>query len=385
LKPLEIELWHDAVNLVGHLGDVHNDYNVQGHIHGPHCLVSAFWSLNGGAKHRLRTIVYRRIVRNGNFNIDIPINELRIGDNQIDIEAFDGYGNHAYASTIVRRVSSGEYPLPVHIRWKDVQNLSEVGQCTDGRWICSADGLRTGQVGYDRIFLIGNSLWRDYEAMCSVTINSIPKRNGPQSARVHHAGFCMRWHGHSLDKSEPDAQPKWGLHPRGGIVWVTKRHGHFQREFYPGNSEKYHAFGAIDIVLGKPFMLKGRCKTEIDWTDGSFFTTYSLKAWHATQPEPENWDFEVIETSKNALRNGGLALVAHETDVTFGDITVKPLIIEGVRDVSDSGAVNARSTPHSRVVMSEYESAALTEARSQTQLRRHKKKRVVGSNKHEAN
>ena len=41
-------------------------------------------------------------------------------------------------------------------------------------------------------------------------------------------------------------------------------------------------------------------------------------------PEPVSWDYQVVRRSKSALRGGGLALVAHETDVTFGDIEINP-------------------------------------------------------------
>ena len=338
MKPLSISLWHDPINVVGHHGDVQNDYNVQGHISGPHCLISAFWRLNGGPKRNLRTLVFRRIAKNGDFNADVPINDLLIGDNQIVIEAFDGYGNHAKATTIIRRVYRGEYPLPVHIRWSEVKNLTDVGQCTDGRWTYSARGLQNTQIGYDRIFLIGNSTWRDYEASCLITINNIPRKTGPQSGKVHHVGFCMRWHGHSKRNDWSSNQPKCGLHPRGGIVWITLRNGRFQREFYPGTSEKHHTYRSVDIKLGKPFMLKGRCKTETDWENGSVFTTYSLKTWDPSEPEPRNWDFEVVESSKEALLSGGLALVAHEADVTFGDIIINPLSIEQVAETIESDA-----------------------------------------------
>lgn len=53
-------------------------------------------------------------------------------------------------------------------------------------------------------------------------------------------------------------------------------------------------------------------------------TLYSAKFWLAKNEEPEFWDFQAIENSP--LRETGSAcLIAHNTDVTFGDVYVRPI------------------------------------------------------------
>ena len=54
-------------------------------------------------------------------------------------------------------------------------------------------------------------------------------------------------------------------------------------------------------------------------------TMYSFKIWPHSVPEPENWDWRQTQVSVNALARGGVALLAHHIDATFGDIAIEPL------------------------------------------------------------
>lgn len=67
--------------------------------------------------------------------------------------------------------------------------------------------------------------------------------------------------------------------------------------------------------------MKGRCQT----LEGPNITRYSFKVWNTGNSEPAGWDFEVVQNSDTALSAGGLALVAHELDVTFGDLSIAPV------------------------------------------------------------
>jgi hypothetical protein len=89
-----------------------------------------------------------------------------------------------------------------------VRDLEDVGQSSDGKQ--RAASLRTAQVGYDLIFLIGNRTWTDYEAAAPVTILDMSARTG----NVKHVGLCLRWAGYSIDNKQVEDQPKWGLHAR---------------------------------------------------------------------------------------------------------------------------------------------------------------------------
>jgi len=321
---LYIEVWNGKNNRVGHLGDVQDDFNVPGHVYSKYPLSSFTYSLNGGEDVPLNTFVYRRIVNQGDFNADIPVAMMKTGVNIIKLKAVNIHNQSAESVVKVTKTAKGEYPFPVNIHWSSVRNIEDVGHCSDGRWEVGPDGLRTVQIGYDRVFLIGNKKWKDYEVACKVTIHGLSKKNGPQSWIVRHAGFCLRWSGHSLEDNKPGDQPKWGLHPRGGIVWLTIVDGKFPpiRQFYPGDSESSKTFEPFTVSPRKPFWMKGRCETLPDNNDGAGVTKYSFKVWDVGTDEPAEWDYQEIQTSAKALRTGGCALVAHELDASFGDISI---------------------------------------------------------------
>ena len=49
------------------------------------------------------------------------------------------------------------------------------------------------------------------------------------------------------------------------------------------------------------------------------------RLWPAAAVEPLAWDWEHVQASPDALRRGGVALVAHHVDASFGAISVIPL------------------------------------------------------------
>lgn len=56
--------------------------------------------------------------------------------------------------------------------------------------------------------------------------------------------------------------------------------------------------------------------------DGS--SLYRAKLWRSTDPEPTDWDFKRSELQDD-VATGSALLLAHPSDVTFGDILVNPL------------------------------------------------------------
>ncbi len=127
---------------------------------------------------------------------------------------------------------------------------------------------------------------------------------------MKHVGFCLRWAGHSSGDNRVDDQPRSGLHPRGGIVWLTVAEGRLPpvRQFYPGDSEIFQTFDPFAVRFGEPFLMKGSCETLVPETK-----RYSFKVWGIDAAEPADWVFQVVQHSATALRSGALlALVAHE-------------------------------------------------------------------------
>lgn len=335
-----VELWNGCYRRCGHRGRTQKDFNLTGHVHSWRPIRDVTCVINDTTLLRLGFKPFRRIAEYGDFNADIPIALLNPGANWVTIMATDITGAVTSTNVIVVRSESGFYPLPVNVRWDSVQLLDDVGECTDGKWSFGPEGIRTVQAGYDRIFLIGDQTWKDYDVTTRVTVHSMAKRPGRQSGRVRHVGFCFRWKGHSNEDNARDAQPKWGLHPRGGVAWLTIVNNRLPpvRQFFPGDSEEFETFGSFPIEFGQPFAIRGSCETL-----GAHTTRYSFKAWHINSPEPDNWDFQVVQDSATALRSGALALVAHELDVTFGDIKITGTTSEQSAELSASAISDGRS------------------------------------------
>jgi hypothetical protein len=166
----------------------------------------------------------------------------------------------------------------------------------------------------------------------------------------------MRFTGHvagGLSGYDPDHQPKSGYLPFGGLGWLRwtggftgqpKMHFHYGDTVgwadeglppvQPAGSESgpapfaavaYSDFGPAAVQPGGTYWMRMRCETLPDTPQGEGVTRYSWKIWDAIDPEPLDWAFEITQESAVALRRGGVVLVAHHVDATFGDVVITAL------------------------------------------------------------
>lgn len=321
-----IRIWNGLNVKTGHLGYVQHDLNILGHVFSGNGPVLLTYSLNEEQPVRLNTRLGRRIAEKGDFNADIPVAHLKPGLNRVVFRASDEFGNTS-EQTVAISNETGAYPLPVSFDCAKVKDIADVGVITDGRWQIDAQGISNAQAGYDRVLIFGNRDWRDYEITALMSVNGFSRQQGPDSSEGQSAGFCLRWQGHSREANLPGDQPKWGLHPRGGLVWLTFTEKRLPPvcEFLRGDSEEHSLFGQFPIELGRFFWMKGRCETLPDAPAGEGVTRYSFKVWNEHRPEPQKWTFAATQVSAQALRSGGAAIVAHETFVTLKKIAVTQL------------------------------------------------------------
>jgi hypothetical protein len=324
-----ITIWHGTEQKVGHLGDGQDDFNLMGHVERPHELLSLQYTLNDGIPVELNFRGYRRLVADGHFNADIPIAALARGSNTIELEGrfLDG---SVTRQTVSLAQLSGSSPLPLHVDWSKVADPQAVGQYVDGRWRLGEHGLRPAHAGYDLLFLLGDRTWQDYEITTLVTVHEVARDTGPVSGG-NGLGVIMRFAGHVVGgpRRFPVAQPKWGYQPVGAIAWLRWQRGKPDRpavrQFMRGDVNERADYGAVDVRTGETYVLKALCQTLPDDPQGRGVTRYAFKFWHAAAPEPASWDWEHVQVSEHALRRGGVALVAHHVDASFGDITAVPL------------------------------------------------------------
>lgn len=322
-----IVVWHGDTQRVGHLGDAQDDFNLMGHIEAWRDLDQLQYRINSEAFTPLSFRAYRRLVDDGDFNADVPIGRLRPGPNTIRIEAKYRDGQMVSKEVQVIREAGGPRPLPLTIRWAELKHLNDAGQAVDGHWELTQKGLRTRQTGYDRVFLIGARDWMDYDVTTSVTIHKVNPTTSPISGG-NGLGIILRFAGHVAGgpRHFPSGQPKWGYQPFGAIGWLR-----WTREqpttppflqFYPGENDRSSNLGTYPIKEGGTYGIRFACQTLPDAPNGSGVTRYRFKVWDAAQPEPNDWTWEQVQTSRTALRQGGFALLAHHVDVTFGDLRI---------------------------------------------------------------
>jgi hypothetical protein len=324
-----IEIWHGHRQKVGHLGAGQPDFNLMGGVEEPEKLLSLQYALNDQVPVELNFRGYRRLAADGHFNADLPIASLDSGPNTIEIEGRFIDGVVARQVVTLTRLT-GSSPLPLHVNWAAAADPQDVGQYVDGHWRLGKQGLRTGHMGYDRLFLIGDTSWQDYQITAEVTVHEVAPDTGPLSGG-NGLGVVMRFAGHVAGgpRRFPIAQPKWGYQPFGAMAWLRWARGAptgpAALQFMRGDGNEKTDYGSVEVRAGETYVLKALCQTLPDDAEGRGVTRYAFKLWHAAAEEPGSWDWEHVQVSRDALRRGGVALVAHHVDASFGDIVIVPL------------------------------------------------------------
>jgi hypothetical protein len=323
-----IEVWHGLEQRVGHLGDAQDDFNLLGRVPEADQLFSLQYGVNDATPVELSFRGYRRLAADGHFNADIPVASLAPGQNTVTLEARFLDGEVARRVVTVTRME-GATPLPVAIDWAEVDDPQDVGQYVDGEWRQGEHGLRPAHVGYDRLFLIGDRDWQDYEVTAEVILHRVTAETAPASGG-NGLGLIMRFAGHSVGGAArfPVAQPKWGYQPFGAIAWLRWQRGDPDgpavRQFL-GGGEGEVDHGTIALRPGERYVIKARAETLPDDAEGRGVTRYAFKIWSAAAQEPADWDWQEVHASRDALRSGALGLLAHHVDASFGRIRIVAL------------------------------------------------------------
>ena len=329
-----IHLWYGNEQRVGHLGVAQDDFNLLGDVEDPSFLTSLTCSVNGHFPEwhlqvGSRPDGYgdgRRLARTGHFNADIPIDVLRPGENVITLTArFKENIDPVQLIAYVER-ERGSYSMPTIVDWERTDNAQDAGQCVDGNWGIQEGGLRTLHTGYDRVFLIGEKDWRDYEVNTRVTIHRVDDQTGLHSGGDG-LGILHRFQGHVIGgpRNFPPNQPKWGYQPFGAITWLRWMNGHDQDpdiQFYRGDGDGMAKHGTFSPETETTYHLKARCTTLPESSEEMGLSQYQFKIWEMDTDEPEDWAFEATQESATALQTGGCVLLAHHVDVTFGNVVV---------------------------------------------------------------
>ncbi|HVN56637.1 MAG TPA: hypothetical protein VMT46_20090 [Anaerolineaceae bacterium] len=317
-----ITVWYGNNQTFGSQGAPQTWVNILGNVYdleSPNNLSLSF-SLNGGSSQTLSIGPDgRRLQDKGDFNIEIYQASLNNGANTVVIFATNTANLTSTYNVTVHYSANTTWPIPYSINWSSVSNPQNVLQIVDGNWYWNASGIRTVQVGYDRVVAIGSMSWGDYEVLFPVTINAVDSRayTAP-NATGPGLGVNLHWTGHTNDPAVC-SQPHCGWLPIGASNWYEwKQNGSDLLSIETPPSGTTSTGFAIRFTSPNRYWLRARVQT-----DGSV-RTYYLKVWGDGQPEPSGWTLQRAVLLSNQA-TGSLILVAHYVDATFGNISVTSL------------------------------------------------------------
>ncbi len=266
-----------------------------------------------------------RLAALGDFNVDLDVQDCLEGTNQLVLEISDSAGNQLTQEMKFEYTNGKPWPMPYHIKWAEVEDIQSVVQVVDGEWEITEEGIHNLDTYYDRVIALGDSSWQNYEVSTTVIFHDFtPPTKGPPTYNVSHAAIASRWPGHDVDSLQP--YRKW--YPLGATseFRLTKDLDSCRWRIFDGNKPGFDRFYVEQtsqdyrqIGLNKTYGMKHRVETI-----GPGRTQYSVKLWPYDRPEPEQWDFQGIESDEN-LPGGSALLIAHNTSVTFGDVLVIPI------------------------------------------------------------
>lgn len=317
-----IDVWYGDTQVFGRPGYAQKWVNILGTITASDDVAALQYSLNGGATVDL-TIGPdgRRLLRKGDFNIDIDRRLLKPGKNVVTIAAATASGK-----TIERQVTIKNekkfWPLPYSIDWHEVNRIQDAVQVVDGRWRYDDNGLRPGVMGYDRVVAIGDLDWQSYEITVPITVHAIDSAAYNPISIMPGFGIYVHWTGHTdyPVKSRCD-QPHCGWKPVGASVWYD--FGENEDGYrMSGDQGQLAGYRTPRLSYGETNLWKFRVETLAG--RGLF---YRAKVWNSRQAEPDDWRLSACEGTW-AKPNGSLLLIAHHVDATFGDLQIVPLLLE---------------------------------------------------------
>jgi regulation of enolase protein 1 (concanavalin A-like superfamily) len=306
-KPL-IDLWYGNNQTFGNIGIPQTWVNLLGNVSDPDGITSLTYSLNGNPIVPLSIgSDTRRLARSGDFNVDLAFTALNGSsiDDEVTITATDSLGNITTKTVVIDYEAGNTWPEPYSIDWSSVTDIQDVTQVVDGKWGVEGDTVRTLEPDYDRLIAIGDTSWDNYEVTVPVTINDLPSFTNRDGYGV---GFIAGWTGH-----KGTDQPKSNF--RGSFDVIS---------WYAGDRLKISTItssveGDPNKTLQEGITYNFKLRNERIGNDSNL---YSFKVWEVGQTEPAIWDVQRLKTK---AKSGSLGILAHEYDISFGDVSIVPI------------------------------------------------------------
>ncbi|MFZ7094163.1 cadherin-like domain-containing protein [Primorskyibacter sp. 2E233] len=308
-----IDVWYGDVQTFGTPGVAQEFINILGSVDG--AVIDLSYSLNGGPAVPLSIGPdTRRLNDVGDFNIDIPYDLLDGSptDDIVTITATLSDGSLETRDVVVEYEEGASWDPNYSIDWSTVTDIQEVVQVVDGTWAFTDAGVRPVDLGYDRLLVLGDDSWDNYQLETTITMHDLTNVD-PRGRDGGAFAIGMLWGGHT-DDPVSGWQPTSGWNPGASFFYTDELESH-----------SYHDFSN---VLGRQgFQLEEGLTYNVVVSvtqTGIYDRVYSLKIWEVGTEEPIGWTLQTVETFSidEAPATGGIYLNAHYYDVTFGDIEV---------------------------------------------------------------
>jgi hypothetical protein len=239
-------------------------------------------------------------------------------------------GGTSYQTVVLDYTSGQTWPTTYDIDWSTVDSPQDVADVVDGHWVIDQNtSTIRSEPGYDRLLTIGDVTWDSFEVEVPITIHDIETREGPQ-LYPSFVAVVMRWQGHYV---WGDHQPNWGWWPLGAFPlygWGSEAlliNGNRSERLMKTDGSGEAALWSYPVLqTDVPYIFK----TQVQSRPGDV-SIYRLKVWRQGDPEPTAWDLEaygqpyIDASSPGELKQGSVGLITYYTDVTFGNVSIRPL------------------------------------------------------------
>lgn len=313
-----VNVWYGQRQQIDLAANVQRWVNVLGRVSDPDGVRSLTYSLNGAMEVAL-TIGpdLRRLEQPGDFNIEMDRTLLHTGINTVVIRAQDAKGNVTVSTVTLECVRTMPPTLPYSVNWGTVTDLSRAATVIDGLWTLEGNSVRTVEVGYDRILGIGDVGWQNYELTAPVTVHRFDPAGFRWPSGSPGFGIVTRWQGHYTWEN---LKPSYGWWPAGATAWAEYDTNGLCEVSIDDSSPERPAIRWWEFKLETTYIWKVRVQTL-----GDGRTLYSLKVFEQGTSEPAAWDSSTYGHTGYELSSGSILLVAHHTDVSFGQVTIVPV------------------------------------------------------------
>jgi hypothetical protein len=192
----ELEVWNLTPGGTAIFG-AQKIFNIVGRVRHNNKILTLHYSLNKGPRNPVNIGNSPRMSGPGDFGIDtIDIGDLQ-DENVLDLYVTGANGtSHHSIPFFAKPISDG---LPYFkLDFDDVNNVEEIGQVIDGRWLISKDAagrpcleIRPQDAGYDRLIGFGSRNWTTgYEINALITVTHWTARG------YFNTGLTFKWNPH---------------------------------------------------------------------------------------------------------------------------------------------------------------------------------------------